>query len=185
MSGIDFLNEDAFWLLELLLDKKYYLRGLAEKTGLAPSSIHKVMSKLALKKIVEVEKQKNRKFFTLNYDSPLTTSILRTIFVDKIVGSKAFKSLVKLKPFGIYLFGTAASGKMTGDSDIDLAVYFKKKPDSLLISRIKRELSNELKRDVQLIVLTKSRVDSMEQEKTGLLQQIRGKSIVLVGGELD
>jgi len=185
MNDIDFLNEDAFRLLELLLDRKYYLRELAEKTGLAPSSVHKIMAKLALKKIVKVEKRKNRKFFSLAYVSPLTNCILRTVFVDKITSAKAFKSLVRLQPLGIYLFGTAASGKMTGDSDIDLAIYFKKKPDSFLLTRFKRELSNQLKRDVQLIVLTKSKVDSMEKEKTELLHQIRDKSIVLEGGGLD
>ena len=185
MGHIDFLNRDAFLLIELILDKNCYLRELAEKTGLAPSSVHKIMAKLAVKKIVSVENQKNRKFFSLNYGSPLTTSILRTIFVDKITGAKAFKSLAKLQPSAIYLFGTAASGKMTSDSDIDLAVYFKKMPDSLLISQIKRRLSNELRRDVQLIALTKSKVDSMEKEKTELLQQIRSKSIVLEGEELD
>lgn len=184
MGNIDFLNEDAFRLLEALLHRKYYLRELAEKTGLAPSSVHKIMAKLILKKIVSVEKQKNRKIFSLAYVNPLTTSILRAVFVDKITSAKAFKSLVKLQPFGIYLFGTAASGKMTGDSDIDLAIYFKKKPDSFLLTGLKRELSSQLKRDVQLIVLTKSRVDSMEKEKTELLHQIRDKSIVLEGGEL-
>ncbi len=185
MGNIDFLNESTFRLLELLLNKKYYLRELAEKTGLAPSTVHKIMTKLALKKIVVVAKQKNRKIFSLNYNNPLTTSILRTILVHEITITRPFKNLVKLRPLGVYLFGSAATGKMTGDSDIDLAIYFKKKPDSLLISQIKRELSNQLKRDVQLITLTKSKVDLMEKEKTELLQQIRAKSIVLEGEELD
>ena len=66
MVNIDFLNEGAFRLLELLLDKKYYLRELAEKTGLAPSTVHKIMAKLVLKKIDVVTKQKNRKIFSLN-----------------------------------------------------------------------------------------------------------------------
>lgn len=185
MAGIDFLNKDAFRLLEPLLDKKCYLRELAEKTGLAPSSVHKMIALLSAKKIVVAEKQKNRKFFGLNYSSPLTASIMKTIFVDKITSAEAFKKLVKLQPFGIYLFGTAASGKITGDSDIDLAAYFREKPDSILISQIKRELSNELKREVQLIVLTKNKLDSMKREKTELLQQIRNKSIVLEGEEFD
>jgi len=185
MNNIDFLNEDAFRLLGLLLDRKYYLRELAEKAGLAPSSVHKIMKKLATKKIVGIAKQKNRKLFSLNYDSPVTTSILRTIFVSRVFGAKAFKKLEKLKPSGIYLFGSAASGKVTADSDIDLAVFFPKKPDLLLVNQIKRGLSNEIKKEVHLIVLTKSKIDSMEKEKTELLQQIRNKSIVLVGEPLD
>ncbi len=185
MNPFCFLNADAFRLLELLLNRKYYLRELAEKAGLAPSSVHKAMKRLEARKIVLASRQKNRKLFSLKQSSPLTACILRIVFVNKLAEAKAFKKLVKLKPSGIYLFGTAASGKLSAGSDIDLAVLFEKKPDSLLISEIKRELSNELKREVQLIVLTKDRIESMEKEKTELLQEIRNKSIVLEGKELE
>ena len=185
MNEIDFLGENAFRIIELLLEKKQYLRELAERTGLAPSSVHKIISKLVLKKIAFFEKQKNRKVFSLNYDSALTTSAIKILFVNKIISAKAFKKLVALKPIGIYLFGTAASGKITSNSDIDLAINFSKKPDSLLVSNIKRELSNELRKEIQLIILTKDKIVSMKKENAELLSQIKNKSIVLMGEAIE
>lgn len=183
MDRIDFLGEDSFSLIEHLLERKQYLRELAEDSKLAPSSVHKIMQALLSRKMVLAEQKKNRKIFRLNYDSPLTTGSLALIFINKIINSKSFRKLKKLKPVGVYLFGTAASGKMTADSDIDLAVYFEKKPDSFELSQIKRELSSELKREVQLITFTKAKLESMRKENTELLQQIKNKGIVL-GGEM-
>ncbi len=182
---LDFLDANAFLLLEELLKKKYYLRELAEQSGLAPSTVHKTISKLFKKKMVVMEKQKNRKLFSLNYYSPLTTKAISMIFVNKIIECRAFGKLKKLQPIGIYLFGTAASGKITADSDIDLAVFFEKSQNSLKLSEIKRELSNELKKDVQLIVLTKQKIESMEKENIELLNQIKNKAIILWGENLE
>ncbi|PIN98211.1 MAG: hypothetical protein COT90_05435 [Candidatus Diapherotrites archaeon CG10_big_fil_rev_8_21_14_0_10_31_34] len=185
MDKIDFLNKDSFDVLELLIKKKQYLRELAEKSGLAPSSVHKIMNKLYSKKIVLAEKTKNLKFFSLNYDSPLTASILRIIFISKITDCKGFKKLVKLNPLGIYLFGSTSKGKIMKDSDIDLAVFFRKKPDSIGLTGIKRELSSELEKEIQLIVLTENKINSMKKEKTLLLEEIKNNSVVLFGEELE
>lgn len=183
--GLDFLDANAFLLLEELLEKKYYLRELAEHSGLAPSSVHKTISKLLRKKMVIVEKQKNRKLFSLNYHSPLTTKAISMIFVNKIIECKAFGKLKKLQPKGIYLFGTGASGEITADSDIDIAVFFEKSQNSLELSEIKRGLSNELKKDLQLIVLTKQKIESMKKENTELLNQIKNKATILWGESIE
>ncbi len=185
MAKIDFVDSFSFLLLEALLQKQCYLRELSEETGLAPSSVHKVMAKLLKQKMVLAEKQKNRKVFSLNYSSPLTTKLVGLIFVHKITRSRAFAKLVALKPRGLYLFGTAATGKVSPDSDIDLAIFFEKRPDSIKLSEIKRQLSNELKREIQLIVLTEDKIKSMRKENTELLNQIKGKSIVLLGESIE
>ncbi|MFH1586801.1 MAG: hypothetical protein ABID38_06590, partial [Candidatus Diapherotrites archaeon] len=65
MDSIDFLNKDAFKLIEKLLERRHYLRELADEENLAPSQVHKIMAKLASRKIVLAEMQKNRKFFSL------------------------------------------------------------------------------------------------------------------------
>ncbi|MDO8627092.1 MAG: hypothetical protein Q7K42_01375, partial [Candidatus Diapherotrites archaeon] len=81
MDNANFFNNGQFLLIELLLEKNYYLRELAERSSLAPSSVYKIMSELVSKMIVLAEKKKNLKFFSLNYNSSITTSILRLIFV--------------------------------------------------------------------------------------------------------
>ena len=55
----------------------------------------------------------------------------------------------------------------------------------LKLSGIKRELSNELKKEIQLIVLTRQKIESMERENAELLNQIKNKSVVLWGGGIE
>lgn len=185
MKLTGFLDSNAFRVLETLINKPFHLRELAEEMGLAPSTIYKNLSRFQRNKMVLVENVKNRKIFRLNSDSPLTNLAVGFLMTDKIIHSKAFSKLVRLKPKGIFLFGTAHNGKMTATSDIDLAVFFEKKPDSFKLSQIKSVLSNELSREVDLIVLTKEKVQSMREEEAELLNQIVNKSTVLWGEPID
>ena len=185
MSQINFLTAESFKIIELLIGTKYYLREIAEKTKYAPSTVFKIVSLLSSKKILFSKKNKNRKFFSLNYNSPLTTNALKIISINKIITTKAFVKLTKLNPIGIYLFGSSANGKMTENSDIDLAIYFETQPNSILLSTIKRELSNELKKEIQLIILTKNKINSMQKNNVELLNQIKNNSIILEGKELE
>lgn len=181
MADINYLNRNAFLVIELLSHNSYYLRELAKKLDLVPSLVHKIISKLVSQKIVVVEKEKNRKYLRLNYGFPLTENILSLILVNNILNASAFKKIKKMKPIGMYLFGSAASGKIAEDSDIDLAFYFDFKPDSLKLSSLKRELSNELGRDIHLIIITNKKLEEMRKENIELLNQIKNKSIVLDG----
>ncbi|MFH1224983.1 MAG: nucleotidyltransferase domain-containing protein [Candidatus Diapherotrites archaeon] len=183
MGWIDFLDRSAFMLIEALAEKKQHLRGLAEATGLAPSTVHKKMSAMLGQEMVIAEKRKNAKFFAPNYASPLTAKTISLIFAAKITNCRAFAKLKKMKPLGIYVFGTAASGKIAADSDIDLAVLFEKKPDMIALGEIKMQMGNELGREVQVIALTPEKVRSMEKEGAELLREIRCKSAVLWGAE--
>ena len=185
MNQIGFLDGNSFALLGLLSGKKHYLRELAETSGLSPSMVHKILLRLVQRKLVLAENQKNRKLFAINYSSPLALVALSLLVINNLLETKAFKKITSLNPKGIYLFGTAASGKITVNSDIDLSVFFISKPDSFKLSNIKRELSNELKKEVQLVVLTPEKIESMEREQVELLNQIKIGSVVLWGEMFD
>lgn len=179
-----FLTDQSFALLELVSGKRRYLREIAEKEGLAPSTVHKTLSKLLAKKILLSENDKNRKIFRINTDSALAQAVMRTITIDRITSSTAFGRLAKMKPLGIYLFGSAAEGKMAENSDIDLAIYFSKAPNSLALSSVKRELSSSLKKEIQLIILTKERIKEMANDDSELLKEIKRKAVTLWGNSL-
>lgn len=188
MGGINklgFLDGCAFALLDLLMKRKHYLRELAEESGFSPSMVHKIMSRLEKEKMVLAESSKNRKSFSLDYSSPLTTRVLSLLAIHKLVSAGAFRKLLQMKPKGIYLFGTAASGKITADSDIDLAVFFDERPDAFLLSNVKRGLSNEIKTDLQLVILTKEKIEGMKKGNVELLNQIKNQSVVLFGELFD
>ncbi|MFH0954874.1 MAG: nucleotidyltransferase domain-containing protein [Candidatus Micrarchaeota archaeon] len=104
---------------------------------------------------------------------------------DKIIHSKAFAKLVQQKPKGVFLFGSAHTGGISATSDIDLAVFFEKKANAVELSKIKSQLSNELQREVDLIVLTKEKIANMKKQETELLNQIQNKSTLMWGAPLE
>ncbi len=61
----------------------------------------------------------------------------------------------KLNPFLIYMFGSAATGEMRSDSDIDLAIYCDVPVDQYSLFVIAQEISDIVNRDIDLIDMRK------------------------------
>jgi len=53
----------------------------------------------------------------------------------------------------VFLFGSAAGGKMKADSDIDIGILFENEPDIFEINELKSELNGILKREIDIAVL--------------------------------
>ena len=172
-------------VLESLLDGPLHVRELAEKTGFAPSTAHKALSALLVQNILIATRQKNRKIFFINFDSPLAQKMISLIWIEKIIHSKGFNQLRNLKPKSIVLFGSGHTGKFSKTSDVDLAVFFNQKTDAFKLSEIKKKLSNALNREVDLVWLTREKIDAMRREKVELLNQIQYKSTVLWGEPIE
>jgi len=175
------LNPLAVRVLEELLNGKAHVRELAERAGMPASTAHKTLKALEKKKIVMSQAVKNRKEYSISQDSALANSVLRTIIIEKIMRTRSFGKLKKTRPQGIVLFGSCASGRITQDSDIDLAIFFKEKKDSFKISETKRMLESELKKEVQLITLNDEKLESFKKQNTELYNQMRYNSVVLFG----
>ena len=185
MRPLTFFTSSAIRIIESLLDHSAYLRELSEKTCLSSSMVHKTLLILKENGLVASTDQKNRKIFVINQKSPLAQKIVGLVMVNKIVHSVGFAQLRKTNPKSIVLFGSAHSGTMAAGSDIDLAVLFDQKFDAFKLSAIKKQLSSELKREVDLISLTPEKIREMRQQKTELLNQIRYKSTVLWGDSIE
>jgi predicted nucleotidyltransferase len=69
--------------------------------------------------------------------------------IDQLADYFAIKSGVLL----VFLFGSAASGKMTEESDIDIGILFENEPDIFEINELKSELNGILKREIDIAVL--------------------------------
>lgn len=150
---INYLGENHFKVLNLILKRDFYLRELAEELKLAPSTTHKVINSLKENNILFENKKKNRTYFRVNYSSVLAREMIKTLFVNKILSSKSFKKLLKLKPKKVYLFGSAANGTLKQTSDIDMAAFFKKEPKSKIFSEIRMSFAAEFIRETDLFAL--------------------------------
>jgi predicted nucleotidyltransferase len=172
MKTIDFLDKNSFEIINCLINRELYLRELAEKTKLAPSSVHKITKNLFTNKIILKNKEKNKTLFKLNYSNIETREIIKLIFIHNIISSKGFSKLKKLNPLKINLFGSVSEGKVSKNSDIDIAIIFENKPSTLEISKIKIQLSNELNREVQIISFNKTEFSS-KNEKSETIKNIQ------------
>lgn len=172
-------------LEELAWNGRKHLRELAESLKMPASTAFKTLKKLEGRGMVNAEKQKNRKVFSINYESILANNVLRLAITQKIMQSKSLEMLKSLKPAGILLFGSAASGKITPESDLDIAAIFKNKPNVFKISEIKRELEKELKKETQLLTFNDEKLESLKKENQELYNQLHYKSIVLSGENIE
>ena len=185
MKEIDYLGKDYLKIIEMLSKKAYYVREMASEAGIAPSFAHKILSNLEKKKIAIAKSTRNLKYFSLNFDSPIAKAIIRLILVGKVSNSNAFKAIRSLNPKAIYLYGSAASGEISAESDIDIAILFDRAPNAVELSKAKMALSNELKADIQMVTLTKESVASMKKNKSQLLEELINKSVVLEGEPIE
>lgn len=177
---VDFLGRDCLKVLRIVALNAPYLREIAESTNLAPSSAHKILTRLKLNRIVLEKKKKNRSYFSLNPDSVIGREAVRLMFVSAVLGSKAFRKLISLGPKRVYLFGSASKGTITPKSDIDLAAFFEKKPNTHKVSEIKRLFSEEFLKDTDLFILSDKKSSSSNNEKTETLKAIEN-SVLLYG----
>jgi len=70
----------------------------------------------------------------------------------------------------VFLFGSAASGKMTQDSDIDIGILFEYEHNVYEINELKSELNTIFKREIDIAVLNSaSPILKMQVLKNGIL----------------
>jgi len=83
----------------------------------------------------------------------------------------------KILPYFIVLFGSGAEGNMREDSDIDVAFLSERKIEAYELFSLSGELSSLLRRDVDLIDLSKA--------STVLQAQVVGKGKLIYDGNVN
>ena len=180
IEKIDFLDENAFKLIGLLVQKPLYLREIAEKAGVSTSTVFKVMKKLGEQGMVKSESSKNKRVFRLNRESPFTKQAIALILSHQIVKSKAFKA-IKAGSQKVILFGSAANGGVDALSDLDIAVIARKGISREKLFTAKSLLEKETGREVQLLCLTKEKMQELGKENRELFNELVYGGILLWG----
>lgn len=183
-KDINFLGAKELKVIEALIDGEYYIRELAEKLKIAPSTVFRVVKKLVKVGMVTTKKEKNKKIALLNRKNVLTKQIISFIFIYKIMRSEGFKELKKQsKSGGVY--GSVVDGTMDKLSDIDLWILSEKKPSMLEIGKIRSKLNNELGKEISIKTFTKESIERLKQEDKIFFNELYYKSKTLHGEEIE
>jgi predicted nucleotidyltransferase len=159
MNIFELLTKNNIRIIQLIDKEPLHIRDIADKLKISPGSAHKLASLLKKEGLVKEIKQKNRIILSINNEKSIIKEIKRVINFSDIINAKAFERLSRLGSLGIY--GSFADGTNDKESDLDLWIKTEKK--ELELRQTIRELENEMKVKVNLLILTKSRLESLKK----------------------
>ena len=117
------VRAEIFRLLFGLADQPLHLRELARRSGFAVGTIQTEMKKLVGLDLVERRKDGNRVYYQANTNHPLYTDIRQLVFKTAGLLDTFREALCNQEDIHVaFLFGSAATGKLTAESDVDLLV---------------------------------------------------------------
>jgi predicted nucleotidyltransferase len=160
---------------------EYYLREIAQKTGLAVRSVQRVVEALVEVGLLERERRGNSVYFRLDDGFPILPE-LKAMFLKTVGLSAALQTLLE-RVGGIeaaFIYGSVAKGGETAESDIDLAVV-----GSISPRRVTAELASlerNLGRETNATVFTSDEWRTRRTHKDHFVTTLlREPKIMLVG----
>lgn len=184
---LDFLKNGQGEILNLMFsnpDKRYYLAEVAKILGKESSAYQKYIEKMINDGILCDERIGNMRFFWLNRNYQLFNEI--KAIVSKTIGVEAqLKNLVeKINSIETaFIFGSFASDKFNGQSDIDLFIIGEIDKDNF-IEKI-REFETKINRDINYNIYRKQDVIDKIAIKNDFINNIFSNKVILLKGNLD
>lgn len=164
---------------------EYYLREIAQKTGLAVRSVQRAVGGLVDIQILERESRGNSVYFRINDENPIVDD-LKAIFLKTVgLGDLLHDLLAQQQNIAAaFIYGSVSKGDETAVSDIDLAIIGEVPSKDLSV--VLTELESSVGREINATVFTPeewgSRLASGDQFVTSLLREPK---IMLIGHKID
>lgn len=172
-------------LFMLNVSNEYYLREIAQKTGLAVRSVQRVVGNLVEIQILERESRGNSVYFRLN-NKNLILEDLKAIFLKTVgLGDLLRDVLSQQQNIEVaFIYGSVAKGEETAESDIDLALIGSISPKDS--SAVLSELEDNVGREINATVFTSeewgARLGSGDHFVTTLFREPK---IMLIGHNVE
>lgn len=164
-------------------ESKLYLREIASILNQDAGNLSKELSRLEEEGIFIAEMRGNQKYFSLNPKYPLYRELKSIIF--KTIGIEGSLKTALKKISGIriaFIYGSFASDKQNGLSDIDLAIIGKIDEDELL--KEINKLEKFLNREINYTLYSETDWNRMKKMKDTFTANILDEpKIMLIGGE--
>ena len=172
-------------LFMLNAGSEYYLREIAQKTGLAVRSVQRAVESLVEIQILERESRGNSVYFRLNDNHPIADD-LKAIFLKTVgLGDLLRDSLSQQRNVEVaFIYGSIAKGEETAESDIDLAIIGSISPRDL--TSVLSELEDRVGREINATVFApKEWGERMESGDHFVTTLLREPKIMLIGHDVE
>ena len=168
-------------LFMLNAGSEYYLREIAQRTGLAVRSVQRAVEDLSEIGILHRERRGNSVYFRLNGENPIVPD-LKAVFLKTIgLGDLIREALAGEQQIAVaFIYGSVAKGEETATSDIDLALIGAAWPRDLTatLSDLERDVGREINASVFTLDEWRTRLEAGDHFVTTLLREPK---IILIG----
>jgi predicted nucleotidyltransferase len=145
---------------------------VAKNVGASKGSVSLTLKKLTKEGIV--------RDLHVDISDPRVRAMKIMINVQGIV-SKGIISKLKKYTSGAGLYGSWANGTNTEDSDVDIWIKPKKSFKQALLGKLSGEISAALGAEVQLLVLSKERIENLKKDNVVFYHSLLFSSMQLYG----
>jgi len=146
------ISKNSFKLLSLFLfkpDVQIHQNEVIRMSGLSKNTVMKLLNRFTRHGMLKESRKGNLKLFSLAEGDPVVKQLKILINVSRL--NEILKGFID-KEFEAYLFGSAARGEDTENSDIDLLILGKISNDQL--AGLTAEIETGLNRDVNPVIKT-------------------------------
>jgi predicted nucleotidyltransferase len=160
---------------------EYYLREIAQRTGLAVRSIQRAVNDLSEIEILEREKRGNSVYFRLRAGNPIVPD-LKAVFLKTVGLGDMLREALAGEPRieMAFIYGSVAKGEETAASDIDLALIGEIRPSDLteVLTNLEQHTGREINATVFTLEEWATRIAAGDHFVTTLLGEPK---VVLIG----
>ncbi len=100
-------------------ERKFFSKEIAEKLNISLGGTHNALKHLVKEKIVGIEQRGNMKFYQIDDENIFVKQLKTALIVEKLL---PLVNKIKQDCKEIVLFGSAARGEQTANSDVDLFI---------------------------------------------------------------
>lgn len=168
----------------VLFSDDLHLREIARQAGVSSYEAKKELDNLVQLGILLSEKKGNQVFFYANTRCSFLEDLRNLFSKTEGIITKIREKLRKLEEIRYCLvFGSAAAGRISEKSDIDLLAVGKITEEKL--ASVILELQKKTKREINFILWTEKDFHKKLMEKSAFLGNITKKKIVWISGDYD
>lgn len=149
-----------------------YLREIARGTKISSGAAHRVLKELCRDNVITKKKTANLSYYSVDIDDPF---IREFKILNNMLTLIPLIDEMKDKSWKIVLFGSWATGRDSGDSDIDIYVKTPYEKEARKIIEKYAETKKVFKRKIHVIIDNPVKGKKIYQDKILLEQINRGK----------
>ncbi len=167
------------------ITQKYYLREIQRRFGYSAGSIRRELLKMKQDDLLLTQRTGNLLYYSVNTRHALFEEIKSIIAKTTGIEGGIRDSLAQVKNIkAAFIYGSFASKRETGTSDIDLMIVGE--PNISALNGIIAGLENKLNREINTTIYSPSDFQYKKNTKSGfILDLLNNPKIMLIGKEDD